>query len=543
MKGWLIWALMILAAGAWLLRAPQLDRRPLHNDEGVNAWVLRDLVEQGKYRYNPEEYHGPTLHYLSLPFVKFWPAESRMSDANLRVAPVVFGGLLILLLALVGQGLGRTATLAAGLLLAISPAFVFYSRYFIHEIFFVFFGMLALGAGWRYGETGKLVWALTCGAGIGLMYATKETYVFHAGAMGAAALAVGWWNARQAGQPLCAQSWWNVKHWAMAAVVGMVVAELFFTSFLTNLRGAWDAILTYEPWFKRAGVTSPHNHAWYFYFERLFWFHPAKSPVWSEGVVLVLALVGAGAAFLRKPITGVNVSLARFLVIYTGLLTLVYSVIPYKTPWCLLGFYHGMILVAGIGVACLFEMCRPRWLRVALVCLLSAAAGQLGWQAWRSGHPVMAANAKGQMVKVDFSASSRNPYVYSQTSPNMLEVVAKVEAVARVHPDGTNMLVKVMSYKDVSPWPLPWYLRRLGRVGWWDELPADPYAPVMLVNSKYNATLDEKSGKKYLMVGLYEMRPDFKYPPRTFLEMYVELELWKRYVETLPKNRDEDDRP
>jgi hypothetical protein len=36
------------------------------------------------------------------------------------------------------------------------------------------------------------------------------------------------------------------------------------------------------------------------------------------------------------------------------------------------------------------------------------------------------------------------------------------------------------------------------------------------------------------MVGLFELRP------KQFLELYVEFGLWKRYVESLPKNRDED---
>jgi len=114
MNGWLARLLILLvAAGAVGLRLPQLDRRPLHNDEGVNAWILRDLVEKGQYRYNPHEYHGPTLHYLSLPFIRLAPEGSRFSDANLRLAPVVFGGAMILLLWLLADGLGRAATLTA----------------------------------------------------------------------------------------------------------------------------------------------------------------------------------------------------------------------------------------------------------------------------------------------------------------------------------------------------------------------------------------------------------------------------------------------
>ena len=54
---------------------------------------------------------------------------SRLTEARLRLLTVLFGVGLILLLPLVADGLGREAAIAAGVLTAISPAMVFYSRY------------------------------------------------------------------------------------------------------------------------------------------------------------------------------------------------------------------------------------------------------------------------------------------------------------------------------------------------------------------------------------------------------------------------------
>jgi predicted membrane-bound mannosyltransferase len=71
---------------------------------------------------------------------------------------------------------------------------VFYSRYFIHEMLLVFFTLLALASGWRYVETRRARWAALTGVGLGLMYATKETFVFSVVAMGLAAAATVWWN-------------------------------------------------------------------------------------------------------------------------------------------------------------------------------------------------------------------------------------------------------------------------------------------------------------------------------------------------------------
>jgi uncharacterized protein (TIGR03663 family) len=526
MNSWLARLLILVAAGALLLRLIQLDRRPLHNDEAVNAVKIQALWEKGEYHYDPDEYHGPTLHYATLPFLWLKPTKTsdNLTDYTLRLAPVFFGAGLILLLWLLADGLGRTATAVAAVLLAISPAMVFYSRYFIHEMLLVFFGMVALGAGWRYSQTRWYGWALIGGAGLGLMYATKETFVLHVAAMIFAAAMVYAWHHRQSQRPVNLSLWWNKRQ--ILGVLGvllvaLVVAEIFFSSFFTNARGPWDAIVTYLPWLKRAGGDSPHIHPWYFYLERLFWFHPAKSPVWTEGFVGALALIGADAALARKELAGINIHLARLLALYTLTLTAIYSAISYKTPWCLLGFYHGMILLAGIGAVVLLEEWRATWAKILVGVLLVAGAAHLGFQAWRASFP--------------FAADRRNPYVYAQTVPDIMNLVAKVEAIAKIHPDGPNMLVKVITNPRETYGPLPWYLRRLKQIGWWDvrELPENPYAPVTLVNAKFNALLDEKSEKKYLMVGLFELRP------RVFFEMYVELELWKRYVATLPRTVDE----
>src|SRR5712671_5531836 len=145
-------ALVLAVAGALALRVPSLDTRPLHNDEAVNAVKVTELWQQGRYAYDPDEYHGPTLHYATLPFL--WLSGARnpdeLDDRTLRLAPVVFGVGLILLLLLLADGLGRPAVAWAAMFTAISPAMVFYSRYFIHEMLLLFFTALTMAAGWRY---------------------------------------------------------------------------------------------------------------------------------------------------------------------------------------------------------------------------------------------------------------------------------------------------------------------------------------------------------------------------------------------------------
>src|SRR5207249_4582807 len=195
MKRWSALLLLLALAAALALRVPQLDTRPLHNDEAVNAIKVSELWQQGRYAYDPDEFHGPALHYATLPFL--WLSGARNPDeleaATLRLAPVVFGVGLILLPLLLADGMGRLAVAWAAMFTAISPAMVFYSRYFIHEMLLLFFTALTLGAGWRYAQTRSARWAALTGAGLGLMFATKETFVITVAAIGLAAIATERW--------------------------------------------------------------------------------------------------------------------------------------------------------------------------------------------------------------------------------------------------------------------------------------------------------------------------------------------------------------
>src|SRR5947207_6703520 len=308
-------ALVLLPAlaGALALRVPNLDTRPLHNDEAVNAVKVSELWRQGRYAYDPDEYHGPTLHYATLPFL--WLSRARnaneLADATLRLAPVAFGAGLILLLPLLADGLGRHALGWAALFTAISPALVFYSRYFIHEMLLLFFTTLTLGAGWRYAQTRAARWSVLTGAGLGLMCATKETFVITVAAMGLAAIATVRWTVPKGARAQSLPALWNWKHAALALSATFLIWLVLFSSFFTHFAGLPDSVRAYLPWLKRAGGHSHHVHPWSFYLQRLAWFHPTKGPVWSEGLILILAAVGAVESF-----TGKKSPLHRFLALY-----------------------------------------------------------------------------------------------------------------------------------------------------------------------------------------------------------------------------------
>ena len=513
---------LLLATGAALaLRGPKLDQRPMHNDEAVNAIKFGQLWDHQGYKYDPNEHHGPSLTYATLAVERLTgaPDFEHFTDARLRVVIVLFGLALLLPLPLLLDGLGRNGVIWAAIFTAVSPALVFYSRYFIHEMLLVFFTLVALAAGWRYWRSRKLVWALVTGAGLGLMAATKETFVI---TLAAAALALALnqvWNRvlDASGAPVKAAPL-NLGHMAAGLGVCAGVALLLFSSFLSNASGPLDAIRTYLPWIHRAAGESPHIHPWYFYLRRLLWFHVGPGPTWTEGLIFLLAVLGAIAGFRRRRLSGAHASFVRFLALYTFLLTAFYSLLAYKTPWCLLSFWLGAVLLAGVGAAVVLRTAQTRHWRMAVTSLLLVGAAHLGWESWQ--------------LDTRFASDPRNPYVYAQTSPDLLNLVGRIEGLAGVDPRGRNLLVKVIA-QDGDYWPLPWYLRQFQQIGWWDHLPADPYAPVMVVSANLHAALDSKS-THHLMVGYFQLRP------QVFFELYVQLDLWQEWLAHRPKTEPPD---
>jgi uncharacterized protein (TIGR03663 family) len=143
---WERWLFVVALAAGAMLRLPQLDLRPMHTDEAVHAVKFGALLETGTYRYDRNEYHGPTLNYFTL--VPAWCASettmAQLTETTLRIVPALFGlGLILLILPLRDIGAGPAAI--AAFLTACSPAMAFYSRYYIQETLLVFFALGLIG--------------------------------------------------------------------------------------------------------------------------------------------------------------------------------------------------------------------------------------------------------------------------------------------------------------------------------------------------------------------------------------------------------------
>jgi uncharacterized protein (TIGR03663 family) len=510
-------AAVLLAAA---LRFPGLALRPMHADEAVHADKFGTLLEGGGYAYDPSEYHGPTLAYMTLPSA--WLRGERkyveIDEVTLRAVPAALGVLLVAAHLGAGAFLGWPGAALAALLAAISPAMVFYSRDYIHETPLVFFSFGALLAACWYMRRPGTVPALLAGACVGMMLATKETAPL---ALLSMLLALGLTLlVDRAGErsvpdpPRSARG----RDALLALLAAAVVSGLLFTSFLSRPRGLADSVRAYGLYLHRAGTASWHFHPWDYYLRLLVHFPAEGTPFWTEGLILVMAAVGGAAGWTRRGVPGADSRVLRFLGFYTLLMLAVYSAVPYKTPWCLLGFLQGMILLAGPGAVFLVRACRGVATKTLVCALLSSSAAQLGWQAWCGSFR--------------FAADPRNPYVYAQTGTDVFEIVARLKDLAHAHPEGLSLPVQVVSRENL--WPLPWYLRGFSRVAWWNGVSeTTPSAPVILVSPDMEPALVRKlydlppPGERELYVGIFE-RPIFL-RPGVELRGYATGTLWGEF--------------
>src|SRR5882724_2082989 len=258
---WVPWLIIALAA---FLRFFLLGIKPPHFDEGINGWFVDQVMKNGFYRYDPTNYHGP-LHFFVLLL-----SES-LFGRNLWALrlPVVLVSIACVWLALKFEPLvGRTVSRIAALAMAVSPGFVFYGRYAIHEVWLQLFSMMfimgLLGL-WRLGRLNYLWYA---GMGLAGMILTKETYAIHlaCAVLAIPALAVSYALSRVPDAKPSKQTWSYIDL-AMVLVVGAAAVIFFYSGTFFNWSGFKDLYLAFKAWTETGAAGHGHEKAWDYWFK------------------------------------------------------------------------------------------------------------------------------------------------------------------------------------------------------------------------------------------------------------------------------------
>ena len=512
-------AIMIVSA---LLRLYDLDLVPLHHDEGVNGNFVKTLVREGVYQYNPENYHGPTLFYLSavIPWVSKLLFGSEAGDRyglttfNIRFVTAAFGISTVGLILLLRRRLGTIAVLTAAALLAISPGAVYLSRYFIHESLLVFLTLAVVIVALSFYETARPGYLLLLAALAGLTFATKETAIITAGVLliaWAITFALFRWHRKTEGpverdsEKSSSPSSIIVRSGGSSGVAILAMAGLsvfvainiiLYSSFFTNYpKGVYDAVQTFAFWSKTG--TGVQTKVWSTY---LIW-------LWSkETILLLLGSAGIGLALWRR---------ANRFAVFTAFWALgqitAYSIIPYKTPWLMLNFVLPLAISSGYFLQELYTSARNTSRKWVPLTLLFAAVGLSTYQ-----------TISLNFFRYDDHSSV---YVYVHTVREFLPLVDQIERISKQAATGdrTEIMVTAPQY-----WPLPWYLRNYKGAKYYGRV-VQSSAPVVVGSAEQLPHLQLLLGQDYVLVKS-ESNPLGTFPlwPRNELVLFVRRDIAER---------------
>jgi uncharacterized protein (TIGR03663 family) len=455
------WAIFFaVALLALAIRLPQLGERPMHTDESVNAYITGELLAGENFHYDPQDRHGPALFVLAEPLAKLCGAKSfsELTETQLRYSTLLTGTATVLLFGAGVEMFGFITCLVAALLFAFAPLPVYYNRYFIHETLFVAATLGLILSGWRALQKKTLLHAVLTGFCAALMLACKETAVLHFLALGLAA-AIGWrFHATGKIPP--------ARTWLTAALTFLIAGILLFTWGGQNWSAPADLFRAIPHFAARAGG---EGH------EKPFWYYAILlGGGWSGGVLLALATLGIFRAF-RLP--------SRiFLAIYSLLIILIYSAIPYKTPWLALNFWLPLAILTGIAVEWLW-LAVPKFSARTLILTFIAAIGFL-----------ISHDTKERVFQIP--ADEKNPYAYAHTGEDLLRLPARLDELARKNKISNPRIAVVAA----DAWPLPWYLRKFSQVGFWQPGQETGAADFFITTTDVSGRLAEQ---------LKDFRPEF----------------------------------
>jgi hypothetical protein len=366
-------------------------------------------------------------------------------------------------------------------------------------------GLLGL---WKFGMPNYL-WC--AGMGLAGMILTKETYVIH---VGCAALAIPVLMISNALDPLPdakpSTQTWNYVDLAMVIGVAIAVVVFFYSGTFFHWSGVKGLYQAYAAWFETGRAGHGHEKPWHYWLELMARY---ELPVLA-GVFLCL--------FCQR---FNNLSL-RYLAIY-GVGTLIaYSIVHYKTPWCVINIAWPFLFIFGAAL-----VLSPLKLDITTYGLSTLTlCALLGWAVWArifeqfaawwpfwiipgaalilvalrnrraiyvlSG--VLLCASLGSTIWLNYfrCTTDTEPYVYVQTYNDIFKLTGPLLQLAKRNPTYYQLTGHMIR---TSAYPLPWILGDFPHIGYYEHenLPANLDADFLLVQEDRIKDVESKLRNAY----------------------------------------------
>jgi len=470
-----------------------LDWKPAQHDEGVNGWFIEEILQQGYYAYDPANYHGPLFHYLMF-FFKFLMGSNLWA---LRMPAVLFAMASFGVMLLFRPYLGKWTAYAGTLFAAVSPGMIFYSRYGIHESSLLFFSLLALLGFFRFMHLRdrRSLWLL--GLGMTGMIVTKETFLIATGCFALAWTALRFYekHSPSAEVPELPARDYTARDVLKVCSVCALIYVTLYSGFFLNWKGVAGIFSCFAEWFK-TGVSdfSEQKGHWkpFIYWAQLFLRYE-----WPACLGLLFCFP------LLAPVPRWH----RLMMFYAVANFLAYSLISYKTPWCILQILWPFFFVAAAGLR---EFIRkgPAHRGIGIVFL--------------TGLPLLSA-AKCISLNFIHYADDREWYPHVQTFEELKAIDERLKRLAARDPNYKHMPIHVVMK---SYWPISWLLADFTQDFYYiKNLPLKADGALIFCDVERQKRLEMRLKKSYY-VGSFRLNPAQK---ETIL--YYDRDIFKEFFD------------
>lgn len=437
-----LFILFIVIATAIFLRCYSITDRPMHSDEGVNFHFVQEMSKNGFYKYSHENYHGPSYFYLLFGSHSFFG-----SDEFFHRFPAILSGILLCLSPLLFLKLTNLKfILPSVILLSLSSSLTFYSRYSIHEMFLVLCTVMLMFTLIIWKERNKANYLLFAGFLTGLLISTKETFIISGFSICLAGLLT------YSPKEILNASIRDFKYLIGSILVCIVFVISFYSGFFLYIEGVNELLKGIPQWIGRGHSDVGHHKPFLYYFNIIKTTEPIILliiPILFFYIFKTLFLLFKNKTFNyfaffqnfydRVIITSALVCIFSFII---------YSSIPYKTPWLVINITAPALICIGFFIAHYASQKLLYSIILILITLISLRFN-LDYNFEKPSIPKIF----HQSLNIKGTFSNENPFSYVQTTDGMIELVNDIKNYLDKNPEGL-VLIAARTY-----WPLPYYLR------------------------------------------------------------------------------------
>jgi predicted membrane-bound mannosyltransferase len=269
---------------------------------------------------------------------------------------------------------------------------------------------------------------------------------------------------------------------------------------------------SFVSYFERGTGTPEHTYPWFYYLKILFYYNSNGTVFCSEMLLLVAFNCSIIILFVQNP-----EKLSLFFLSFAISMLAVYSVIPYKTPWNILGLIPAMAVPGAAGLLSLYErigQTRTRFFVQLAFAVLFVFQVHTLWQ-----------------LNFEEADAPENPFTYGHARDDVKRIAQKLQQVSSGEMS-KEMRIDVIALNS-GYWPLPWYLRHFTQVAWWNTVPENIAAtPVILITpdmeDKLITVLYKRTPleKRELYLPLFERKMELR--PGIMMNGYIKKSLWDR---------------